>query len=120
MAIGGVSTIGSDADLNDECPGRLLAWVATDDPLGTSSPVKFKSTLLSDSWLNGVLLFKTSSKYSSIKPSHEFRFGEEDEEDETDYFCGESGLMMNSVNELVIVFVGIGFPLVKFPLVVFF
>ena len=126
MATGGVSSgvlssnIGSDADPDDDGPGRLLACVATDGPLGTSSPVKFKSTLLSESRLIGVLLFDISSKYLSIRPSHEFRFSEEDGENEPHNFCGESGMTMTSVDEFVDVCVEVGFPQVEFPLVVFF
>ena len=113
------SNIGSDAP-DDDGPGRLLACVANNGPLGTFSPVKLKSTLLSESWLIGVLLFDISSKYLSIKPSHEFRFSEEDGENEPDNFCGESGMTVTSVDEFVDVSVGVGFPQLEFPLVVFF
>ena len=114
------SKIGSDADPDDDGPARLRAGVATDGPLGTSSPVKLKSTFLSDFWINEILLFETSSKHSSIKPSPDSTFSEEDEEDEPDDFCGESGTTMTSADEFVVVCVGVGFPQVKFPLVVFF
>ena len=52
MAIRGVSsgrlssTIGSDAEPDADGPGRLLECAATNGPLGISSPVKLKSTLL--------------------------------------------------------------------------
>ena len=126
MAIRGVSSgalssnIGSDADPTDDGPGRLLACVATDGPLGTSSPEKPISTLLSESWLNRVLLFDTSSRYSPIKASHEFRFSEESEKDEPEDFCGESGMTMTSVEGIVFVCVEVGFPQNESPQVFFF
>ena len=92
MATGGVSsgllssTIGSSAESIVDGPGRLLFRVVTDGPLGTSSPVTLESTKLSRFWLNGVLLFETSLRFSSTKPSHEFRFSDEYEEVEPDDF----------------------------------
>ena len=126
VAIGGVSSgvlssnIDSDADPTDDCPGRLLACVATDGPLGSSSPEKPKSTFLSESWFNEVLLFDTSSRYSPIKASHVFRFSEEGEEDEPEDFCGESGMTLTSVEGIVFVCVEVGFPQVESPQVFFF
>ena len=129
LTIGGVSSgvlsstngFGAEPDVN--CPGSLPEWSATVGPLRSSDsesgvlylPVTLKSTLLcvAISWHFGALLFEPSSKYSSIKPTQEFNFSEEEDVDEPDNFSGDSAMTMFCGGVCVIPGLGIKFPKVS-------
>ena len=114
------STNGFVAEPDVNCPGSLPEWAATVGPLRSSDsesgvlylPVTLKSMLLSVtiSWHFAALLLETSSKYSSIKPTQEFKLSEEEDVDEPDNFCGDSAVTIFCGGICVIPGLGIKFP----------